>query len=92
MLTVAPSAAEAITALVSANGLPDEAGLRLAPASTNSASPGFELSLAPAPGPDDEVVDQDGAHVFLAPEVAGALDESTLEATARDNQVTFALG
>lgn len=92
MLTVAPSAAEAITALVSANGLPDDAGLRLAPAGTNSSSAGFELSLSPAPGPDDEVIAQDGAHVFLAPEVAGALDDSTLEASARDNQVTFALG
>jgi len=93
MLTVAPSAAQAIQDLVSSQGLPDAAGLRLDRAEgQNSSGAGYELSLAAQPDPADLVIDQDGAHVFLSPDAADALEGSTLEATAQDNQITFALG
>lgn len=92
MLTVASSAASAITALVAANDLPDDAGLRLSAAeSANSEGVNVTLTLTQGPGPDDQVIDQDGAHVFVDPDVADVLDEHTLQATAMDDRVAFAL-
>lgn len=92
MLTVASSAASAITALVAANDLPDDAGLRLSAAdSANSDGVSVALTLTQGPGPEDQVIDQDGAHVFVDPGVADALDEHTLQATAMDDRVAFAL-
>lgn len=93
MLTVAPSAAEAITKLVASNGLPGDAGIRLSPVSSeNSSGAGLEIAITDGPGPADQVIDQDGAHVFLAPEIADALEDRTLEATAQENRISFELG
>lgn len=93
MLTVAPSAAEAITTLVTSNGLPEDAGIRLSPAgSENANGAGLQIEVTDGPGPADQVIEQDGAHVFVDPEVADALEDRTLEASAQDNRVAFAIG
>lgn len=93
MLTVAPSAAEAITTLVTSNGLPENAGVRLsaAPTEDNTAGVGVQIALTDGPAPDDQVIDEAGAHVFVDPTVADALEESTLQARAEDNRIAFAL-
>lgn len=93
MLTVAPSAAEAIATLVSSNGLPAEAGVRLsaAPSTNTEGGVGVQIALTDGPAPDDQVIDEGDAHVFVDPDVAPVLDESTLQATAQDNRIAFAL-
>ena len=79
MLTLTPNAATAIRALVEASDLPDSAaGLRIANEPDQAAS--LTLSLAAVPAEDDQVVDESGARVFLAPQAATLLDGKALDA------------
>jgi iron-sulfur cluster assembly protein len=82
MLTLTPNAATAIRALVEASDLPDDAaGLRIAndPAQAETS---LTLSLAAVPAEDDQVVDESGARVFLAPQAATLLDDKALDAAS----------
>lgn len=79
MLTLTSDAATAIRALVDASELPDDAaGLRIA---DDPAQASLTLSLAAVPAEDDQVVDNSGARVFLAPKAATLLDDKTLDAS-----------
>jgi Fe-S cluster assembly iron-binding protein IscA len=89
MLSIAPSAAEAITMLVATNGLPASAGVRLGPSGAPERD--LEIRLLDEPPAEDLVVDEGDAHVFIDPAIADELDEQTLEATTIDNRVRFAL-
>jgi Fe-S cluster assembly iron-binding protein IscA len=89
MLTIAPSAADAITMLVATNGLPQTAGVRLGPSEVPERE--LEIHLLEEPADDDFVVDKGDAHVFIDPAIAGELEAQTLEATTVDNRVRFAL-
>ena len=81
MLTLTPNAATAIRALVEASDLPDEmAGLRIANEPDQEAA--LSLSLAALPAEDDQVVDESGARVFLAPQAAMLLDDKALDAAS----------
>lgn len=82
MLTITTDAADAIRAIVSSPELPETAGVRIAPA-TQSADTGgaaLVLELASAPGAEDEVIDEEGAQVFLDPATADALSDKLLDA------------
>ena len=83
MLTLTPNATSAIRALVDASDLPDEvAGLRIADDPNQAAA--LTLSLAAVPAEDDQVVDEAGARVFLAPHAATLLDGKALDAATDD--------
>ena len=91
MLTVSASAAEAIQLLVEHSDAPESAGIRItAGAPTDQGTP-LALELVDGPQPDDEVVDDGAAAVFLEPQVAPYLAESVLEAHVDDGEVAFAL-
>ena len=91
MLTVSPSASEAIQMLVEHSDAPESAGIRItAGAPTDQGTP-LALELVDGPQPDDEVVDDGEAAVFLEPQVAPYLAESVLEARLDGDEVAFAL-
>lgn len=53
----------------------------------------MSVSTTDAPGPDDQVIEQDGATVCLDPPAAAILDDKTLDAGVDDaGNVQFALG
>lgn len=89
MLAIGESAAEAIRGLVAAPEVPDGAGLRIT--APPRAGTSFELSVAGTPAEDDEVVEEQGAQVFLEPSAAALLDDKRLEAQVEAGQVTFAI-
>jgi Fe-S cluster assembly iron-binding protein IscA len=90
MLTLTPNAATVIRALVEASDLPhDAAGLRIANESDEATA--LSLSLAAVPAEDDQVVDESGARVFLAPQAAMLLDDKALDA-ATDGQGNLQFG
>lgn len=79
MLTLTPNASSAIRALVDASDLPEAAaGLRIADDPNQQAA--LTLSLAAVPAEDDQVIDEAGARVFLAPRAATMLDNKALDA------------
>jgi iron-sulfur cluster assembly protein len=89
MLAISDNAAEAIRGLLAAPEVPDSAGLRIAAPSTGEVS--FELSVAATPAEDDEVVEEQGAQVFLEPNAAALLEDKRLDAQVDAGQVTFAI-
>lgn len=95
MLAVTTAAADAIKAIVSSSdGVPEEGGLRIATAEAPESGAGMALAVALAeePSAGDQVVDEEGAHVFLEPEAAVALDDAVLDAQVEGGAVSFAIG
>lgn len=90
MLTLTQTAAEAVKEIVARVPLAEDGGVRIRDAGGSS---GFELSVAPDPGPHDTVVIESGARVFLDETAAIALEDRVLDAElANDGSVRFALG
>jgi iron-sulfur cluster assembly protein len=91
MLTLTIDAAEAVrSALAAAPDLPDDAGLRILPSESGEET-GLGLALAAAPEEDDEVIDEEGARVFVAPEVASYLEDKVLDAEQIENRIQFSV-
>ena len=89
MLTLTPDAAIVIRNLVEQSDLPDAGGLRI---SDDPGGASLSLALAALPAEDDRVIDDAGAHVFLAPHAADLLDDKTLDArTDGDGQLEFGI-
>jgi Fe-S cluster assembly iron-binding protein IscA len=90
MLTLTENAVRAIRGLTSQQGQAAESGLRIM-TSGNQAST-LQLSLAPSPMAGDEVVEAEGARVFLEPAAVAVLDDKALDATVDDDGgVAFSL-
>jgi iron-sulfur cluster assembly protein len=85
MLAMTDAAAEAVKGVVSTQGAGEGAGLRIAAPPEG----GLEVKLAALPAEDDEVVEQGGAHIFIEPRAAEALDDKLLDAQVEGGQVRF---
>jgi iron-sulfur cluster assembly protein len=87
VLTLSPSAVEAVDSLLQSPEVPEAAGLRIDTAGESQFS--LEIVLEPAPG--DQVIEEGGARVFVDPDAALILDNAELEARSDGNQVAFGL-
>jgi iron-sulfur cluster assembly protein len=87
MLTLSPSAVEAVDTLLQRPEVPDDAGLRIRTAGESQ----LAIAIAPEPGPDDQVIEEGGARVFVEPEAAPMLDNVELDARTEGEQVAFGL-
>jgi Fe-S cluster assembly iron-binding protein IscA len=88
MLTLTPSAVEAVDALLHSNPeIPDDAGLRIAPTSDQQ----FTLGIVPQPAPGDQVIEEGGARVFVDEQAAPLVDDAELDAHAQGDQIAFGL-
>jgi iron-sulfur cluster assembly protein len=94
MLVLTEAAAEAVKALTSTPQAPGESGLRIASATSDPGTPGaLQVSAAPGPGENDQVIDADGAHVYLEPQAAAYLEDKVLDAQIDgDGNAHFSLG
>jgi iron-sulfur cluster assembly protein len=91
MLTLTDSAAEAVKqAITAADGVPESGGLRIS-AQDLGDSTGLGLAVAPLPGEDDQVIEEEGARVFVAPEVAPFLEDKVLDAEQQGSSIQFSL-
>jgi iron-sulfur cluster assembly protein len=91
LLELTDGAAQAVKTIVSSSDeLPETGGLRLvaqrAGHRPTSTSASYRL-----PAEDDEVIEEQGARVFLEPEAASLLDDKILDASVEQNQATFAI-
>lgn len=96
MLQLTSHATEAIEHILEGPEMPQGAGIRIAPAppATNSDSPSpgvLEVTVASGPDTSDEVIDEEGARVFLEDTVAPFLDDKVLDAEVVDEGVRFTL-
>lgn len=91
MLAITESAADAIRGIVAAPEVPEGAGLRIA-SQPDASRPGtLEVSVAEVPAESDQVLDQDGARVFVEATAAELLDDKLLDAQVDGNRVGFTI-
>jgi iron-sulfur cluster assembly protein len=91
LLALTGSAAEAVKDILSSSDeVPETGGLRIV-AERAETQANFELSVVPLPAEDDEVIDEEGARIFLEPEAASLLDDKVLDASVEQNQVAFTI-
>jgi iron-sulfur cluster assembly protein len=87
MLAVTENAIDAIKQLA-----PDEGGLRVLTSELpGAAGPALQAEVSQEPAPQDQVLEADGAQVFLEPSAATLLDDKVLDATLEGTSVRFAV-
>jgi iron-sulfur cluster assembly protein len=89
LLALTDNAVEAVKSIVSSSES-EASGLRVV-AERAGTQANFQLSVAPLPAEDDEVIEEQGARVFLEPEAASLLDDKVLDASIEQNQVAFTI-
>jgi iron-sulfur cluster assembly protein len=79
MLQLTPAAAEQVVATRRAQGLPDEVGVRVFGKAESDGGLSVGLTFAEVPAEDDQVIQQDGTRLFVAPEVAPQLAAAAID-------------
>jgi iron-sulfur cluster assembly protein len=91
LLALTDNAVQAVRQILSSKEeVPETGGLRMVAEQTGERV-NFELSVVPLPAEDDEVIDEEGARVFLEPEAASFLDDKMLDATVEQDRVAFTI-
>ena len=91
MLALTDSAVEAVKRIVlSSDEVSETSGLRMVAEQTGMQT-SLQLSVVPLPAEDDEVIEEQGARVFLEPEAASLLDDKVLDASVVQDQVAFTI-
>lgn len=90
MLTLTENASTIVKNITHQPQAPETAGLRI---TSDDATQTFEVTAAPTPHPGDQVVEQDGATVYLDERAAELLEDKVLDAAVDpEGRVEFALG
>jgi iron-sulfur cluster assembly protein len=91
MLTLTENATDIVRTIATQSSQPDTAGLRIT--SDGSGEAPFAVTTADEAEPGDQVVSQEGAHVFLDAPTADLLDDKVLDARVDpEGMIEFALG
>jgi iron-sulfur cluster assembly protein len=91
LLALTDRAVEAVKQIVTTSeDVPDTGGLRLV-AEPMGPQASFQVTLAALPAEDDQVIEEEGARVFLESEAASLLDDKVLDASVAQGQVAFTL-
>jgi iron-sulfur cluster assembly protein len=93
MLVLTDAAAEVVKSLTSTPQQPD-GGLRIASSVPDPENPGaLQVTAAPGPSENDQVIEAGGAHVYLEPQAAVYLDDKVLDAQVDNSgNAHFTLG
>ena len=92
MLTITPTAAEAVRQLASGSGLEPDPGLRISPGEPTPEGTPLQLDLVAAPEASDQTVEDEGATVYVESQLTGFLDDKVLDAAVESGRVRFAIG
>ncbi|RAY15659.1 Fe-S cluster assembly protein HesB [Actinomadura craniellae] len=92
MLTLTDGAVQVIRTVTTHPELPPQTGIRIATSGIDGSN-ALNLSVAPAPEAGDQVVEAEGARVYLEPGAAELLDDKTLDAEVDpQGDVAFTIG
>ena len=84
MLQMTHKAAELLNQIRTTSDIPNEAGVRVYAEQASGDQVGIGVGFIDNPMPGDQVSEQDGVKLFVAPEVAGPLERTMIDVT-RDN-------
>jgi iron-sulfur cluster assembly protein len=94
LLALTNSAVKAVKGIVSSSEqAPETGGLRVV-ADRAAGQANFQLSVVAQPAENDEIVEEQGARLFLDPEAASLLEDKVLDvldASVEQSQVAFTL-
>ena len=91
MLALTDNAVEAVQEILSSSDqAPELGGVRLV-AEPEGGRMNFQLSVVGLPAEDDEVIEAEGARVFLDPEAASLLGDKILDASIESTQIAFTI-
>jgi len=94
VLALTSQATEAIERILTAPGVPDGAGIRIMPVAPNdgeAVTSELQVEVAENPTEGDEVIEHEGARVFVEDSVCGYLADKTLDAVVAEERVRFSL-
>ena len=91
LLALTDRAVQAVKGIVSSTDEASETGGLRMVAERAGTQAKFDLSVVPLPAEDDEVIEEQGARVFLEPEAASLLDDKVLDASVEQDQVAFTI-
>jgi Fe-S cluster assembly iron-binding protein IscA len=81
MLVLTEAAAEVVKSVTTTPQAPEGAGLRIASSAAQADNPGaLRLTAEATPDQGDQVIEADGARVFLEPQAAAYLEDKVLDA------------
>jgi Fe-S cluster assembly iron-binding protein IscA len=89
MLALTDQAKKVIKGIVEEVG--PEGGLRITAAGEGNGDTALDFDVAPAPGPGDKIVEEDGAKVFLDEAAAQVLADKTLDVHEHGDHFHFSL-
>jgi iron-sulfur cluster assembly protein len=89
-ISSAPAVRPVKTTVSSSDEVAETGGLRMV-ADLAGTQASFQLSVVPVPAEDDQVIEEQGARVFLEPEAASLLGDKVLDASVEENQVAFTI-
>ena len=84
MLQVTHGAAALLTELRNGQDVPETYGVRVFPESTQPGEVTIGLGFTDAPAEGDQITEQDGLKVFVAPELAAPLEDAAID-VAQEN-------
>ena len=84
MLEITHGAAALLTELRNGQDVPAEYGVRVFPESTQPGEVTIGLGFTDAPAEGDQVTEQDGLKVFVAPELAAPLEDAAIDVAQDD--------
>jgi iron-sulfur cluster assembly protein len=92
MLTLTPSAEEAVRRIVASAPVDDDTGgLRISPGEPTPDGVPLEITIVDVPLQGDQDAGAPDAHVYVDPAAAEVLDDKLLDAQLENDQVGFAL-
>jgi iron-sulfur cluster assembly protein len=91
LLALTDNAVQVVKEIVSSSDeVSETGGLRMVAERAGSQA-NFHLNVVPLPAEDDQVIEEQGARVFLEAEAASLLDDKVLDASIEQNQVAFTI-
>lgn len=84
MLEITHPAAELLTEIRRGQEVPETYGLRVFPEATTPGEVTIGLGFAESPADGDQVTEQDGMKVFVAPELAEPLENAAIDVTGEN--------
>jgi iron-sulfur cluster assembly protein len=89
VLALTSHAADAINGLVASSEMPPGSGLVISMSADSEQGIALELSLAEEPKQTDQLIQDQGANVFLETELAPYMDNKLLDADLSGDEVSF---
>jgi Fe-S cluster assembly iron-binding protein IscA len=86
MLQITHAAVDLLNQIRQNADIPTEAGIRVYPEQTSGDEVSIGIGFTDGPMPGDQVSEQEGMRLFVAPEIAGPLDSTMIDVSKTDGE------